>query len=217
MADRNPERDRRDNDREYDRDDPYSNEMYYGRNYDYNRNEFGLENNDWNRGPYSGYGPRGYARPDNKIRDDINDRLTWDGRIDASDISVIVTAGTVVLSGSVDSRQDKRVAEDIADSVSGVWDVHNQLRVRNKGYYRGWQGTGDRDEIRPGMEVVGSQGEHVGTVEEVRNGDFLVGRPGKRNVYVPFAECNVAGGQVQLNVPADKVENQGWMMQEEPR
>jgi osmotically-inducible protein OsmY len=29
----------------------------------------------------------------------------------------------------VDDRRSKRLAEDIADSVSGVTDVHNELRI----------------------------------------------------------------------------------------
>jgi osmotically-inducible protein OsmY len=60
----------------------------------------------------------------------VNDRLceSWD--IDASDIEVRVNQGEVTLSGTVASRREKRVAEAIADSVSGVRDVHNDLGVR---------------------------------------------------------------------------------------
>ena len=35
----------------------------------------------------------------------------------------------VTLLGFVSSRADKRLAENIVESVSGVGDVHNQLRV----------------------------------------------------------------------------------------
>ncbi len=81
------------------------------------------------RGMYAGRGPRGYRRSDERIREDINDRLTDDWRIDASDVEVTVNNGMVTLTGRVNSREEKRRAEDIAERVSGVTDVSNQLRV----------------------------------------------------------------------------------------
>lgn len=81
------------------------------------------------RGPFAGRGPRGYRRSDERIREEVNDRLTDHGDIDASDIEVNVIEGEVVLEGFVDSRQTKRLAEDLAESVSGVRDVINHLRV----------------------------------------------------------------------------------------
>ncbi len=187
--------------RDYNRDFDYT----YGSNYPYGQSNYGR---------YSGYGPSGYTRPDDRIQDDINDRLTWDGRIDATDINVEVNDGIATLTGSVDSRRDKRIAEDLADDVPGVWDVNNQLRVRNRGYYRGQQGGSNRSDIRPGMEVVDRDGTHVGEVKEVRSSDFLVDRPMARDVYVPFGDCDVSSGQVRLNVQSSEVDNQGWMMPE---
>jgi osmotically-inducible protein OsmY len=81
------------------------------------------------KGLYAGRGPRGYRRSDERIREDINDRLTEDWYVDASDVEVTVNNGMVTLTGRVDSRDDKRRAEDISESVSGVMDVSNQLRV----------------------------------------------------------------------------------------
>jgi hypothetical protein len=229
MANRNPDRDRpRQPQSEWDWD-YYSQYEYtpyspYLRNDQYGRDYYGPEyahetpynDRDYrgqataNRGPYSGYGPRGYARPDDGIREDVNDRLTWDDRIDATDIEVTVTGGTVVLDGSVDSRGDKRTAEDIADSVPGVWDVHNHLRVRNRGYYRGKQAGANRDQIRRDMEVVDSHGKPVGTVKEVHPNDFLMERTGTPGFYVPFNACEVSGEQVHLNIAADQIHNQNW-------
>jgi osmotically-inducible protein OsmY len=80
-------------------------------------------------GSHAGHGPRAYKRSDERIREDINDRLTEDYYLDASDIEVSVNDCLVTLMGRVDSRYDKRRAEDIAGSVSGVKDVTNQLRV----------------------------------------------------------------------------------------
>jgi osmotically-inducible protein OsmY len=84
---------------------------------------------DMRRGIYAGRGPRGYRRSDERISEDINDLLTDDGYVDASDVEVTVNNGMVTLTGRVDSRDEKRRAEDIAESVSGVADVSNQLRV----------------------------------------------------------------------------------------
>jgi len=79
---------------------------------------------------HSGRGPRGYTRSDDRIRDDVNDRLTEDWRVDASDIDVAVSGGEVTLTGSVQSRDQKRRAEDVAESVSGAKHVQNNLRVQ---------------------------------------------------------------------------------------
>ncbi len=77
-----------------------------------------------------GRGPRGYSRSDDRVREDINDRLTDDPYVDASDIDVSVNKGEVTLSGHIPHRAAKRRAEDIAESVSGVTHVQNNLRVR---------------------------------------------------------------------------------------
>jgi hypothetical protein len=82
------------------------------------------------RGRHAGRGPKGWQRSDERIREDINERLTDHPHIDASEIEVQVQGGEVTLTGTVDERNAKRLAEDIAESVSGVRDVHNQLRVQ---------------------------------------------------------------------------------------
>lgn len=78
---------------------------------------------------YAGRGPKNYRRSDDRIREEICDRLTDDWRIDATDVEVIVNNGQVTLGGSVHSREEKRKAEDLVESVPGVHDVHNTLRV----------------------------------------------------------------------------------------
>ena len=82
------------------------------------------------QGPHAGRGPRGYQRPDHRIREDVNDRLTEHGWIDATDIECKVENCEVLLTGFVDSRAAKRAAEDVAESVASVREVHNHLRVR---------------------------------------------------------------------------------------
>ncbi|MCW5851474.1 MAG: BON domain-containing protein [Anaerolineae bacterium] len=84
------------------------------------------------RGPQTGRGPKNYQRSDERILEDVCERLTQHGQVDASEIEVRVENGAVTLSGTVDSRQAKHMAEDAADSVSGVRDVHNQLRVQSR-------------------------------------------------------------------------------------
>ncbi len=84
------------------------------------------------RGPHTGKGPRGYQRSDAQIEEDVCARLTQHGYIDARDIDVSVQNAEVTLKGTVDSRWTKRMAEDVADSVAGVNDVHNQLTIRRE-------------------------------------------------------------------------------------
>ena len=92
---------------------------------------------DMRGGRNRGRGPKNYRRSDERIREEINDRLTEDDWLDATEIEVSVIAGEVVLTGEVESRRDKRYAEDIAVSVSGVNNVQNNLRVQN---WRGREG-----------------------------------------------------------------------------
>lgn len=82
-------------------------------------------------GPFAGRGPRGYQRPDDRIREEVNDRLTAHGLIDATDVECRVEHGEVTLTGFVNSRQAKRAAEDVIEDIHGVRDIHNQLRVRS--------------------------------------------------------------------------------------
>ena len=133
-----------------------------GGNYgsDYNRNRRGYEPDDrgwWDRttdevsswfgdedaerrrawdkqrsGQHRGKGPKGYRRSDDRIQEDINDRLSDDVFIDASDIEVSVNQGEVTLTGTVNERSDKRRAEDIAEEVSGVRNVENRIRVNTR-------------------------------------------------------------------------------------
>jgi osmotically-inducible protein OsmY len=86
---------------------------------------------------YRGLGPRSYRRSDERIREDVNDRFTDDPYLDASDIDVSVSNCEVTLSGTVDNRTAKRRAEDIAEWVSGVTNVQNNLRASQEGTIRG--------------------------------------------------------------------------------
>ena len=80
-------------------------------------------------GKFRGRGPKGYRRSDERIKEDVNDRLTEHAYLDASNVEVNVKDGEVMLSGTVLDRTDKRLAEDLAESVSGVKNVQNNLRI----------------------------------------------------------------------------------------
>jgi hypothetical protein len=96
---------------------------------------------------HAGKGPKDYVRSDERMREDVCDRLSDDDEVDASDIAVSVTDGDVALQGTVVDRHSKRRAETLAYSVRGVLDVHNRLRVK-KGLLRelGDKLTGDHSE-----------------------------------------------------------------------
>jgi hypothetical protein len=79
---------------------------------------------------HAGKGPMNYTRPDQRIHEDVCDILTDDDEIDASSIDCKVDKGEVTLTGSVSSRDMKRRAEEIAERVPGVKDVHNQIKVK---------------------------------------------------------------------------------------
>lgn len=108
-------------------DQDYGWEGDYGLPYDYTYTEYWLI-----PGPETGNGPQGYQRSDNRILEDVCDRLAQHGRIDAREITVDVKNGEVTLTGTVYNRNSKRMAEDVVESVMGVADVHNNLKVKHE-------------------------------------------------------------------------------------
>jgi hypothetical protein len=68
-------------------------------------------------------------RPDMRIVDEVCEKLTADPDVDATEIEVDVQVGIVTLSGSVPSRQMKKLAERCLDTIRGVLDIQNNLRV----------------------------------------------------------------------------------------
>jgi hypothetical protein len=77
-----------------------------------------------------GRGPKGYQRSDDRIHDEVCERIARSG-IDADEVEVTVKDREVTLSGNVRRRIDKWRLEEVADDVFGVEDVHNGLRVRH--------------------------------------------------------------------------------------
>jgi len=87
-------------------------------------------------GGHRGKGPRGYARSDERIREIVCEALTDHDGVDASNIDVVVNAGEVTLSGTVEDRRQKRLAEDVVEACAGVKDVSNQLKLGGPGSSR---------------------------------------------------------------------------------
>ena len=80
---------------------------------------------------YRGMGPQNYKRPDERIRDDVYERLTDSHEIDARHIMVDVNQGNVTLTGTVPERQMRYAAEDLVESCMGVSNINNQLKVQD--------------------------------------------------------------------------------------
>jgi BON domain-containing protein len=92
----------------------------------------GMDRSTRGQGGHRGKGPSGYHRSDERIREMACEALTDDDRVDATNIEIHVRDGEVTLTGHVDDRQQKRMAEDCVENVMGVKDVHNQLKVGSK-------------------------------------------------------------------------------------
>jgi hypothetical protein len=74
--------------------------------------------------------PKNYRRTDERIREDICERLWADHTLDVGDVEVHVRDAVVHLEGTVRLRRMKHTIEDIAANCSGVEDVDNRIRVQ---------------------------------------------------------------------------------------
>jgi hypothetical protein len=75
--------------------------------------------------------PRHYRRSDERVREEICERLADDVRLDVTDVSVDVKAGRVTLEGTVPERRMKYLVEDTAAECLGANDVENRIGVRS--------------------------------------------------------------------------------------
>jgi HSP20 family molecular chaperone IbpA len=159
---------------------------------------------------------RGYRRSDERIREDVYDRLMEHPFLDSSDVEITVHNAEVTIEGTVSDRWEKRLAEDLAESVAGVIEVHNRLRSTRREAAplptteASRQTTGGPP-LRRGMQVVGVDGEPIGHVKELRGDEFLIDRPMARDVYAPMQFVqNMVGDQVVLGIPAGQVDHMRW-------
>jgi hypothetical protein len=202
-------------------------------------------------GPFTGRGPRGYQRSDERIKEDICELLTRHGQIDPSDVDIDVHHGEVILRGWVDGRSMKRLIEDVIEDIPGVRDIRNEIKVHQGAMgggshtyttggssYQSMGGTSGRStferelgtsfgagmgpsggaggmnfrsQIHEGMEVVGVDGDTVGSVKEVSSSSFLLERSMNRDVFVPFhAIQSMSGNRMSLNIRGSEINDQGW-------
>lgn len=68
-------------------------------------------------------------RSDAEIKKDLEDELSWDPDVDATDIAVSVKDGVATLTGFVRSYLDKWTAGGIAKRMAGVRGVANDIEV----------------------------------------------------------------------------------------
>lgn len=81
---------------------------------------------------YTGRGPKGYKRSDERIKEDVCECLARSSSVDASEIEVNVKECCVTLTGSVGNREEKREAERLIENLRGVEDVVNELKLSKK-------------------------------------------------------------------------------------
>jgi osmotically-inducible protein OsmY len=73
------------------------------------------------------------AKSDQQLKQDIEDELRWDPKINAAQVGVRVDKGVVSLLGSVDTWAAKWAVEDATKRVSGVRTVAQDLTVKLSG------------------------------------------------------------------------------------
>lgn len=78
-------------------------------------------------------GPKGWTRSDERIRDDVCERLSRRHDLDTADVSVEVRQGHVRLDGTVADRPMKHAIEQVVDGCLGVQDIDNRLRIMRPG------------------------------------------------------------------------------------
>jgi BON domain len=112
-----------------------------------------------------GTGPKGYQRSDERLREDISERLMQAGNIDSSEVTVMVAGAKVTLEGTVPNRNMKHAIEDLVDACPGVQDIDNRIRVdRNAGSYAGGttSGTGTASSSSSGVTAGTASGTTSG-------------------------------------------------------
>ena len=119
------------------RDNVYGQQGSYGGSQGISGSQQGLYGSQGQRGlhgqeSFRGRGPKGYTRPDERIKEEICERLTRHPEIDASDIEIEARQGVITLTGSVDHRSLKHLVEDLVENVSGVKDIENRIAVKSQ-------------------------------------------------------------------------------------
>ncbi|HVL59219.1 MAG TPA: CBS domain-containing protein [Burkholderiaceae bacterium] len=105
-------------------------------------------------------GPKGWQRSDERIHDEVCERIAHAPGIDASDVSVSVSGGQVRLEGTVPQRAMKYRIEDEIVGCAGVRDVDNRIKVQTGE----WPSQrAERSDARPGSLLLDLFGMQSGT------------------------------------------------------
>lgn len=83
----------------------------------------------WQANRPASRGPR-VRRDPARIEEDINEWLTADPEVDATDVEVSCREGVVTLRGSVEQRWQRYYIEDMIERRSGIDQIDNGLSVR---------------------------------------------------------------------------------------
>lgn len=105
--------------------------------------------------------PKGYARSDARIHEDVCDRLGG-LHVDVSEVTVAVANGVVSLEGTIASRHDKFFVEEAAAAVMGVHDVDNRLRIARAHEQRTEQAQKESAQSEPANEGKGAPSGNKG-------------------------------------------------------
>ena len=76
--------------------------------------------------------PKSYQRSDERLKEEIYERLInrWD--IDSTEVTVQVASGEVTLDGTVPERRMRHDIENLVDDTHGVKEIHNNLRIQSQ-------------------------------------------------------------------------------------
>jgi osmotically-inducible protein OsmY len=75
-------------------------------------------------------------KSDARIQQDVIRELSWDTRVEETDVGVEVDRGVVTLTGTVSSAAKRAAAQEAAHRVAGVLDVANDIEVLVPGTYK---------------------------------------------------------------------------------
>lgn len=91
--------------------------------------------------------PKGYVRSDERLKEDIAERLIRHPEIDASEVDIDAKLGVITLTGTVEQRYMKHQLEDLVENVMGVKDIQNHITVKPRVQQTTGQGIGQSGQV----------------------------------------------------------------------
>lgn len=111
------------------------NQRDFSQRWDAEQQRYGFEENgistEMGQSSY-GKGPKGYKRSDERMKEDLCERIAQLHGVDASDVEVQVGEAEVTLTGTVPDRHMKYQLEHAAFDIFGVQDVNNRLKIKRE-------------------------------------------------------------------------------------